>query len=175
MVNCEGRVLDIACGTGKAMEVLSKFPFITVHGCDISDFLIEKAVQRGIKSEYLTVCDASRTNYPDLYFDYSYSIGSLEHFTEDGIHQFIKDNFRTTKKAAFHFIPISKSNKNEGWVKTFQSYFNNSTEWWLNKFKKVYPGVYVLDSLWFDDISDGKWFICAKEGHSAAVNKTGAA
>lgn len=173
MINCKGRVLDIACGNGKAIEVLSKFPFITVHGCDISDFLIEKAVQRGIKSEYLAVCDASHTNYPDLFFDYSYSIGSLEHFTEDGIHKFIADNFRTTKKAAYHFIPVSHSNKNEGWIKTFQSYFNNSTEWWLDKFKKVYPSVYVLDSAWRDDISDGRWFICSKEINIDVGNKTG--
>lgn len=175
MINCKGRVLDIACGTGKAIDVLSKFPFITVHGCDISDFLIEKAVQRGIKAEHLKICDASQTSYPDLFFDYSYSIGSLEHFTEDGIHNFIKENFRTTKKAAYHFIPVSKSGSNEGWIKTFQSYFNNSTEWWLNKFKEVYPTVYVLDSVWCDDISDGRWFICVKENNINVENKMGAA
>ena len=173
MINCKGRVLDIACGNGKAIEVLSKFPFITVHGCDISDFLIEKAVQRGINAEHLKICDASQTNYPDLYFEYSYSIGSLEHFTEDGIHNFIKENFRTTKKTAYHFIPVSKSRRNEGWIKTFQSYFNNSTEWWLNKFTTIYPVVYVLDSVWCDDISDGKWFICSKEININAGNKTG--
>ncbi|KAF0146421.1 MAG: Methyltransferase type 11 (Modular protein) [Nitrospirae bacterium] len=175
MANCRGRVLDIACGTGKAIDVLSKFPFISVHGCDISDFLIEKAVQRGIKVEYLKICDASKTNYPDLYFDYSYSIGSLEHFTEDGIHKFIKENFRTTQKAAYHFIPVSKSGRNEGWIKTFQSYFNNSTDWWLNKFKTIYPVVYVLDSVWHDDISDGRWFICIKEEDIKEENKTGVA
>src|SRR5215204_4158925 len=44
MSPCKGKVLDIACGTGKTIEILSKFPLLEVHGCDISEFLIKKAV-----------------------------------------------------------------------------------------------------------------------------------
>jgi 2-polyprenyl-3-methyl-5-hydroxy-6-metoxy-1,4-benzoquinol methylase len=33
----EGKVLDIACGTGKTMQLFDKFPQLEVHGCDISD------------------------------------------------------------------------------------------------------------------------------------------
>jgi hypothetical protein len=59
-------------------------------------------------------------------------------------------------------IPISKSGKDEGWLKTYQSYHNNSIEWWLNKFKQVYENSYVIDSNWQDDKSVGKWIVCIK-------------
>jgi len=162
MVNCEGRVLDIACGTGKTMEVISKFPALDVYGCDISDFLISKARERGIRSDHLVVCDATATDYPDNYFDYAYSIGSLEHFTEDGILKFISECYRITRKSSFHMIPVSRSGKDEGWIKRDQSYYNNSLNWWLNKYRTVYPNVYVLNSTWEDVISGGQWFICLK-------------
>ena len=91
-----GRVLDIACGTGKVMDILKKFPRLEVHGCDISDFLIEKAVARGLNPQLLKVCDATETGYKDNFFDYSYSIGSLEHFTEDGIAAFLTEARRAS-------------------------------------------------------------------------------
>lgn len=162
MVNCKGKVLDIACGTGKTIELLSKFKNIEVYGCDISDFLIAKAIQRGTSEARLTVCDATRTNYPDNCFDYAYSIGSLEHFTEDGVLAFLSECHRIVRNVSFHMIPVSKSGRNEGWITTFQSYHNNSTQWWLEKYESVFSSVYVLDSSWEDAISDGKWFVCIK-------------
>ena len=48
-----------------------------------------KAVERGIPIEKLKVCDATELPYEDDYFNYSYSIGSLEHFTEDQIIKFL--------------------------------------------------------------------------------------
>ena len=77
LVNCSGRVLDCACGTGTVIERLRKYPRLEVHGFDISDFLIGKALERGIPRERLTVADATQTPYPDERFDYSYSIGSM--------------------------------------------------------------------------------------------------
>ena len=162
MVNCRGKVLDIACGTGKNIETLSKFPQIEVYGCDISDFLIKKALDRGIPEERLKICDATKTDYHDNSFNYSYSIGSLEHFTESGIVQFVAESYRITQYTSFHMIPVSRSGKNEGWIKTLQSFHNNSVDWWLNKYKSSYQSVFVIDSSWQDDISVGKWFICIK-------------
>lgn len=159
MVNCHGRVLDVACGTGKTMEILNRFP-VQIHGCDISDLLIGKAVQRGISKERLTVCDATRMPYADKAFDYAYSIGSLEHFTEEGIVQLLRECKRTVRKASFHMIPVSRSGKDEGWLKTYQSFHNNSVGWWMERYLSVYRTVYVLDSTWDDQMSVGKWFVC---------------
>lgn len=158
----KGKILDVACGTGKVIEILDNINIKNVYGCDISDFLINKALSRGISSEKLKVCDATNLPYDDNYFDYCYSIGSLEHFTEDQIVQFLISTKRVTKNFAFHQIPMSRLNKDEGWITPLQSYFNNSNEWWMNKCKKVYDNVLIVDSSWEDKRSVGKWLILKK-------------
>jgi SAM-dependent methyltransferase len=67
MVNCCGKILDIACGTGKTIELLRNYPNLDLYGCDISDFLINKALERGITSDHLMVCNAIKTNYSDIF------------------------------------------------------------------------------------------------------------
>jgi SAM-dependent methyltransferase len=163
LVNCRGRVLDIACGPGNNIEMLSRFSALEVHGCDISDYLIGRAIKRGIPKDRLRVCDATQMDYPDQTFDYAYSIGSLEHFTESGIAALISEAHRVTRSNTFHMLPVSRSGKDEGWLKTVQSFYNNSTDWWLEKFRATYADVYVLDSKWEDKLSVGKWFVCLKE------------
>ena len=59
-------------------------------------------------------------------------------------------------------MPVSKKNINEGWIKTYQSFHNNSPEWWIDKFEKCFKKVEVIDSSWEDHISKGKWFVCHK-------------
>ena len=162
LANSHGKILDIACGTGKTIQLVSRLPNVEVYGCDISDYLIEKAVELGIARDKLTVCDATKTSYQENQFDYSYSIGSLEHFTEEGIDAFIKECSRITRYRSYHMMPFARSGQDEGWIKTLQSYFNNSTDWWTTKFRAVYPKVYVVDSLWNDKISVGKWIIAEK-------------
>ena len=161
--NASGRVLDIACGTGKTMEVLSRFPSLEITGCDISDLLISKARGRGISDERLLVADATKLQYANGFFAYSYSIGSFEHFTESGLDAVIAESARVTTKAAFHMVPVSRTGTNEGWMKTYQSFFNNSVEWWVAKYSQSFPSVVVLDSAWNDSLSVGKWFACYKD------------
>lgn len=163
LVNCKGKVIDIACGTGVNIVALQRFTWLDVHGFDISDFLIQKALKKNIDPSKLTVRDATKTGYVDNEFDYSYSIGSLEHFTEEGIDQFLKDCSRYTSKASFHMIPVSASDKNEGWMRTNQSFHNNSVAWWVEKYAKHFKDVKVIDSAWKEPgLSVGKWFICIK-------------
>jgi ubiquinone/menaquinone biosynthesis C-methylase UbiE len=162
LANCRGRVLDIACGTGKTMMLNSENPNLELHGCDISDLLIQKAVDRGIDAARVKIADATQMDYADDSFDYSYSIGSLEHFTEDGIGKFISECHRVTRLGSFHMIPVSRSGTDEGWMKTEQSFFNNSSQWWLGKFRQHYDTVVELESLWNDPQSNGRWFICLR-------------
>jgi ubiquinone/menaquinone biosynthesis C-methylase UbiE len=161
MAGREGRVLDIACGTGKTIEVLAGETDLELWGCDISDRLISRAVKRGISPERLYVGDATRLPYEAKFFNYSYSIGSIEHFTEDGIAAMLAECRRVTRKVAFHTHPVSKSGRDEGWITTVQSYFNNSPEWWAEKYRKSFSKVLILDSLWRDERSVGKWFVCS--------------
>jgi ubiquinone/menaquinone biosynthesis C-methylase UbiE len=163
MSSCTGKVLDVACGTGVNIKSLEKFP-IEVHGFDLSDLLIKRAKGKGIADNKLYVQDATKTTFTDSEFDYSYSIGSLEHFTEQGIEAFLAENARYTSRVSFHMIPLSRRDKDEGWVTTSQSYFNNSFDWWLPKFQKHFSKVVAIQSKWEDGLSKGYWFVCYKSG-----------
>lgn len=160
LINCQGRVLDIACGPGGTMLVLAKYPDLELHGIDISDLLINQAIKRGIEPSRLRVGDAMSMPYEENSFQYGYSIGSLEHFTEQGILNMLGECKRVVSKSSFHMIPVSRDGKNQGWLKTVQSFHNNSVEWWLDKYKSAYADVTVLSSRWEDELSVGKWFIC---------------
>ncbi len=160
MANCKGSVLDVACGTGKVMSILSDAPALELHGCDISDMLIGKARERGIAQDRLKVCDATQLPYPDNSFDFSYSIGSLEHFTEDGIDKAISEMARVTRTGSFHMMPTSRSLRDEGWLKTYQSFHNCSPGWWVPRFARNFGDVRVFSSSWEDPISVGSWFLC---------------
>jgi len=162
LVNCSGKVLDIACGTGKTISLLADLVDLEIHGCDISDMLIGKAIERGIARERLTVTDATAMNYRDASFDWGYSIGSLEHFTQDGIVRFLSECFRVVRHATFHMVPVSRSGKNEGWIKPDQSYYNNSSQRWVERCRAVYPRVVALESVWSDRLSTGIWLVCQK-------------
>jgi ubiquinone/menaquinone biosynthesis C-methylase UbiE len=158
-----GRALDVACGTGIVMEKLAAVSGLEIHGCDISDFLIGKARQRGIAADRLKVCDATQLPYSAGEFDFSYSIGSLEHFTEEGIGKCFAEMARVTRQASYHFMPVSRSGKDEGWMKTLQSFHNCSVAWWRQRLAPHFPRIVDLPSLWKDDISLGRWFLCFKD------------
>ena len=160
MAHRSGRVLDIACGTGKVIEILRRFPSLDVHGCDISDLLLSRATKRGISPDKLVKTDATKMTYSDKSFDFAYSIGSLEHFTEDGIVKFLAENKRISKGPTFHMIPVSRDGTDHGWITPYQSYFNNSEGWWRSKCLQVYPSVTFLESSWSDKISRGRWMMC---------------
>lgn len=157
------KILDIACGTGKVMKILEKnLKLKNIHGCDISDFLIEKAKLKGIEDNKLRVCDATNLPYKEDEFDYSYSIGSLEHFTKEGILKFLQSSCKISKNESYHMIPVSKNNLDNGWIVNYQSYFNNSADWWSALCQQVSKNYYFLDSSWEDEISKGKWIVIKK-------------
>jgi len=163
LINCHGKVIDVACGPGHVMNIIQKrLNHIDLYGFDISEFLIEEAIKVGIHREKLFIADATDTKFRENEFDYSYSMGSLEHFTEEGICQFLEECHKYTRYISFHQIPTSRFGKDEGWVTSGQSYFNNSVEWWLKRFNSVYEEVEVFDSKWEDGSSLGKWFVCIK-------------
>jgi SAM-dependent methyltransferase len=158
----KGDILDMCCGTGSTINYLYPNKNLNLFGFDISDYLIEGSKMFDINHKNLKVADATNTGYEKDQFDYSYSIGSLEHFTEEGIEQFINETSKITKKISMHQIPVAKDKEFEGWLVLDQSYFNMSENWWLEKFKKKYSKVEIIDSLWSDPISFGKWFILYK-------------
>lgn len=162
-ISQEGKVLDLACGIGRNMRDIKNInPNLDLYGCDISQNLIDICIKSGVDENKLICCDAAKINFDQNFFDYSYSIGSLEHFTEKGLEQVINKLHFITRKFSIHMMPVSKKNLNEGWIKTYQTFHNNKIEWWVEKFKKKFSRVDVIDSAWQDHISRGKWFICYK-------------
>ena len=69
-----------------------KYESLDLYGFDISDFLNQGAINAGIDEGKLKVANAIQTGYDDKFFYHSYSIGSLEHFTEEDIDLFFKRN-----------------------------------------------------------------------------------
>jgi SAM-dependent methyltransferase len=164
-----GKALDLACGTGGAFNFLKQFHNLEYHGCDISALLIERAVAKGIPRDRLRVTDATQLDYPDRSFDYVFSIGSLEHFTEEGVAAAISECHRVCQSINFHHVPVSRSGFNEGWiVERQQSYWNNSEQWWLDRFRKTFgDNVWVMSSKFSDVRYRGAWFICVRQDWQA--------
>ncbi len=159
-----GKVLDVACGTGRTHDFLKRFKDLEYHGCDISSMLIERAIQRGIGKQRLRVLDATQLDYADGEFDFLFSIGSLEHFTVDGLRSTLAECRRVCRGINFHMIPVSLSGLNEGWITPYQSYWNNSQRWWERLFEETFGyNVWTMSSKWQDDQSKGIWFICGAE------------
>jgi ubiquinone/menaquinone biosynthesis C-methylase UbiE len=138
LANRSGKVLDVACGTGRTWDFLKDYRRLEYHGCDISDLLIERAAKRGISRKRLKVMDATKLDYRTAEFDYVFSIGSLEHFTVEGIQATLRSCKRVSRLLNLHMIPVSSSGENEGWITPYQSYWNNSEAWWLEMFKGVF-------------------------------------
>jgi|LakMenEpi03Aug12_release.lakeMendotaPanAssembly.Ray.scaffolds.fasta_scaffold152541_1 ubiquinone/menaquinone biosynthesis C-methylase UbiE len=174
MASRSGKVLDIACGTGKNMAHLRKFKNLDLYGCDISDFLIDKGIARGIGADRLTVCNATELPFADDEFEYSYSIGSLEHFDMASLDLAIKESQRITKVASFHQVPTSRNQLDNGWIERSQSYWKNSVDFWANRFKMHCDEVDYLPSLWEDMESVGHWFICSNRVRSRPIGIAGA-
>lgn len=160
MAGRQGTVLDVACGTGRTMEKLFAFEELAVVGCDLSEYLVNRARQRGISTSRLQVCDASALPYAAGGFDYVYTIGSLEHIEADALPRAVSECARVARQCVFHMVPVSRSRRNEGWMTTRQSFHNNSEKWWIDLCSRYHSRVQILESRWQDDISLGRWLIC---------------
>ena len=161
-----GKVLDLACGTGRTYDFLKRFNGIEYHGCDISPLLIERAIQRGISPDRVQVLDATKLDCSDSEYDFVFSIGSLEHFTVSGLHSALNECRRVCRGLNFHMVPVSSSGLDEGWITPYQSYWNNSQRWWTDIFCKTFGyNVWTMSSKWEDDQSRGVWFVCGEEDY----------
>ena len=159
-----GTVLDVACGTGVNMKALDLYEGLNNFGIDISDVLVNKAIEKGISRERIFIGDASENlPFEDSFFDFHYSVGSLEHFTLEGLDKTLTLIGQKSKKDAigFHQVPVSADGTNMGWITRHdQSYWNNNEEFWIDQFEKHFKKVSIIRSSWKDQgVSKGIW-IC---------------
>jgi ubiquinone/menaquinone biosynthesis C-methylase UbiE len=152
--------LDVGCGTGTVMKMLADTrPELEVHGCDISDLLIGRAIGCGVLEARLRVCDCRDTPYLSKYFECSYSIGTIEHI--ENLQAALIECNRITLGFSLHQVPIAADGKNHGWsADPPQMFHYNSESWWIDELSKVYESVKVVPSVWRGETTIGRWFIC---------------
>src|SRR5260221_11609121 len=55
-----GKVLDVACGTGRRHDFLNRLKQLQYHGCDISSMLMHRAGERGMSRGSRRVLNATQ-------------------------------------------------------------------------------------------------------------------
>ena len=87
---------------------LKSNPDALLYGCDISQYLLDITTENGVEVENLFCVDATKLDFEKKFFDYSYSIGSMEHFTEDGIAKLIEKLSKITKNLYSYDASLQK-------------------------------------------------------------------
>lgn len=135
-----GRMLDIGCGVGFALEYLSgpTFDFVT-FGVDASDLAIEKAKQRLAKFpgsvQRLMALEDQNLPFEDDFFSLITCFDVLEHLDEHDIDLTLDEIQRVVRKGGV--ILLSVSNRTSGVDDKFGDNLHRtvkSVDWWIDKF-----------------------------------------
>ena len=78
--NAYGALLDVGCGTGFLIDILTKQRTAKYCGVDLSDEMIRVARGKGIRGAAFTVGSADRLPYPDESFDIVTCSQSFHHY-----------------------------------------------------------------------------------------------
>lgn len=97
-----GRLLDVACGLGRLLEVAQSCP-VELHGVDLSETAIEQAKER-LPNAHFQNGNAEHLPYPDDHFDYLTCIGSLERFLD--LEKALQEQHRVGKKSATYCFMV---------------------------------------------------------------------
>ena len=96
-------ILDLCCGTGNQIKLLSKHGFSNLSCLDISDSMLEIA-KRGNSSIKIYKEDATKTNFDNVSFDVviiSFAIHEKDRNTQQGL---INEAYRIIKKDGFLLV-----------------------------------------------------------------------
>ncbi len=98
--NKDNRILEIGCGTGGNLEILSNFG--RVAGLDISNEALNFCRQRGFKNLFLG--KAEKTDFSSESFDLVVALDVLEHTKEDKA--IIKEAWRILKRGGYFLATV---------------------------------------------------------------------
>lgn len=106
-----GKVLDLPCGTGRLMRVLTERR-MTVLGGDISEEMLRIARKKFIETPKVDfqVMDAERLPFEDGHFDYLTSYRLMTHLPGPVRSRVLKEMIRVTRKVLilnFHFKTLA--------------------------------------------------------------------
>jgi ubiquinone/menaquinone biosynthesis C-methylase UbiE len=82
-LNKNAKIIDIGCGSGKALSYFREFGFKNSIGIDISSNALKICESIGFKiNKDVFLMNASKTKFKDSYFDLVFAEGLLEHFKD---------------------------------------------------------------------------------------------
>ena len=93
----ELRILDVGCGTGANLEMLSQFG--DAEGVDVSDDALEFCNEKGLKAQKGL---AEKLPFEDETFDVTTALDVIEHLDDDVAG--LKEMFRVTKRGGYSLI-----------------------------------------------------------------------
>lgn len=94
------RVLDVGCGTGRAVHWLSRrLPDVEVFGLEPVPAMIAVAIRKGCRPDQFIVGSALDLPFPDDSFDLVCEFGVLHHIRDD--RRAVREMVRVAKKATF--------------------------------------------------------------------------
>lgn len=96
-----GRVLDVACGNGRLLEMLARKHDFDGYGVDISDKMIENA-RRINPAMTFEQAGCGALPFPDAHFDVVTVCAAYHHFPD--VSGFAKEAFRTLKPGGSLYI-----------------------------------------------------------------------
>ena len=118
----DAKLLDIGCGTGDALFLISKKTSAKLYGVDISEKMIEKAIKKLREKAILKLSDAENLPFNDNTFDYVLSTEAFHHFPNPN--KTLKEINRVLKK-------------NGEFMLADVNFYSDFIHW---LFKKVEPG-----------------------------------
>ncbi len=95
-----GRVLEVGCGTGRALKVLKASGY-DAEGADVSDYAIGVCRGEGVDAVF---ADAAELPFADGLYDVVFSMDVLEH-TDDFLKS-LRESIRVAHTKAIHLVPL---------------------------------------------------------------------
>jgi SAM-dependent methyltransferase len=120
-VHPKSRVLDLGCGIGRVMKVLSPL-CDSILGCDVSDEMIRRGHEylAGLDNcGFLQVDGASLSEVEDDSVDFLYSMLALIHIDKRSAYRYYREFARVLRPGAAAWLQVQNMISEEG-VKTFE-------------------------------------------------------
>jgi ubiquinone/menaquinone biosynthesis C-methylase UbiE len=102
----DAAILDLPCGTGRALQFLSERGFTRLTGADASAAMLGVAAERVAAIE-LVECDATDTRFADSSFDAVYSMRFFGHVPGDQRVEILKEMRRVSRGRVVIEVPVT--------------------------------------------------------------------
>lgn len=132
-INSNSRVLEIGCGTGNYAVAIANLTEAQIYGTDQSEGMLEKAVAKSSKVEFVKGDAVTLEEFEDNYFDVIYMVDVIHHIKD--IKTMFKNIYRLLRKegTVFIFTDSYENIKNRLTTK----YFPETLEVELNRYQST--------------------------------------